>query len=205
MCKNSQQAFAILGQLARGPQGGAEQALVSGNSAFDLPAIVVHTFVKASLHLSPVFCGGPPAASASGVQRDYRGTDTKLLTAEAVIMLTIVGSVGKEPIKWKVPCRQDHRFPELGRVVGGPPSRNDRGNQMSLAVTDDGHLRPATATELLVALAVNVIGTGVPVLQSGGVNDPLCTLFYQAEVAGTLENRSEQALKSPFFSRRFSA
>jgi len=205
MCKNSQQAFAVLGQLARGPQGGAEEALVSGNSAFDLPAIVVHTFVKAPLHLSPVFCGGPRGASASGVQRDYRGTDTKLLTAEAVIMLTIVGSVGKEPIKWKVPCRLDHRVRELGRVVGGTPSRDDRGNQMSLGVTDDGHLWPAATTELLVALAVNVVGTGVPVLQSGGVNGPLGTLLYQAEGAGALEDCSEEVVKSPFFSRRFSA
>ena len=120
-------------------------------------------------------------------------------------MLTIVGGIRDEAIKGKVIYRQDHRVPELERVVGGTPSRNDRGNQMSLAVTDDGHLRPATATELLVALAVNVIGTGMPVLQSGGVNDPLCTLFYQAEGAGSLENRSEQALKSPFFSRRSSA
>jgi len=203
--QNSQMTFTILGRLGPGPQGRAEQTLVSRNRALDLPAVLVETVVKTPFHLSAVFGRGPFVSAAPGVQRDQRGADTKLLSTQAVIMLTIVSGIGNEPIKAHIACRLDHRLSELGRVVGGTPSHDDSGNQMGLAVTDDGQLWPATPAELLVALAVNVVGAGVSALQARGVDGPLGTLVYQTKGAGALENCSKQLVKSPFFRRRFSA
>ena len=83
---------------------------------------------------------------------------------------------------------------------------NDNGaKQVGFGVADDGQLRPATTGELIVALAVNVVGAGVSALKAGGVNSAFGTFVYETEGAGPLEDGTEQWLKSPFFSRRFSA
>ena len=205
MCKNSQKAFAILAWLAGSPQGGAEQPLVSGNSAFNLPAIVVNALMEPLLHLSAVFGRRPPAATSPDVKGNDCGADAELFSTQAMVVFPVVGGVSKKPIKAQVLCRLDDSLRELSRVVRWSTGHYHPGNQMGLAVTDDGHLWPATAAETLVALALNVIGAGVAVFQSGGVDRPFGTLVYLAEGAGSLESRSEQALKSPFFSRRFSA
>src|SRR3990170_4436186 len=113
MCENSQQAFAILARLARGPQGGAEQAFVSGNSTFNLPAIVIQMLMKALLHLSSVFGRRPLAATASDVERDHCGADTESFSTKTVIVFSVVGGICKDAIETKIArCLRD-RFGKL--------------------------------------------------------------------------------------------
>jgi len=142
MCKNSQKAFAILAWLAGSPQGGAEQPLVSGNSAFNLPAIVVNALMEPLLHLSAVFGRRPPAATSPDVEGNDCGADAELFSTQAMVVFPVVGGVSKEPIKAQVLCRLDDSLRELSRVVRWSTGHCRPGNQCdrrwSSLASDDG-------------------------------------------------------------------
>lgn len=184
MCQDSEVAFAILGLVASSAQRRTEEAFVPRDGAFGLPSVIVDMPGKAAFHLPPVWGPGSFFARASWVQGDHRGGDAESLSAEAMIVLAVVGGVGQKPIPAHVAGGLDHGFGELGGVVGGTSAGNDTGNQVGSGVTDDGQLGPAQATEALVALALHVIGTGVPGLKTCGVDGALGTLVDQAQAVG---------------------
>jgi len=205
MCQDSEVAFAILGLVASGAQRRTEEPFVSRDRAFGLPAVIVDTPGKALFHLPSVLGRGAFVAGTSLVQGDHRGADAELLSAEAMIVLAVVGGIGKKPVPAHVASSLDHGFGELWGVVGRTSAGNDTRNQVGSGVTDDGQLGPAKAPEVPVALALHVVGAGVSGLKTCGVNGPLRTLVDQAQAVGAPECGCKEPLESPFFSSRFSA
>jgi len=77
----AEKAFPVTGFVGAAAECGTKEALVARKGAFGLPALAVFAFVKPTLHLSPIFRGGPFATKAAFVDRDDGGADAKLLAA----------------------------------------------------------------------------------------------------------------------------
>ena len=101
--------------------------------------------------------------------------------------------------------RLGHSFGELRRVVGRTATDDGAGEQVAGRVTDDGELRPTSATKWLISSPVDVIGTGMAAFETRGVDGGFGALVDQAERASASEDSGQERLKSPFFSRRCSA
>ena len=205
MCQDSEVAFAVLGLVASSAQRRTEEPFVPRDRAFGLPSVIVDTLGKALLHLPSVLGRGTFVARTPLIQGDHRGADAESLSAEAMIVLAVVGGVGQKPIPAHVAGGLEHGFGELRGVVRGTSAGNGARNQVGPGVTNDGQLGPAKAAEMPVALALHVVGAGVPGLKTRGVNGALGTLVDQAQAVGAPECGCKQLLESPFFSSRFSA
>jgi hypothetical protein len=73
------------------------------------------------------------------------------------------------------------------------------------AVADHGQFGPELLQAGLLTAPKGVILADVADLEAGGVDGAFWTLVDQAERAGASEAGGQKRLKSPFFSRRFSA
>jgi hypothetical protein len=60
-------------------------------------------------------------------------------------------------------------------------------------------LGPVPAPKRPVAVAVHVVGAGVPSLQARGVNGPLGSLINQSELFCPAETSSDKRLERPLF------
>jgi len=205
MCQDSEEGFTILGLVASSAQRRTEEPFVSRDRAFGLPAVIVDTPGKVLFHLPSVFGRGAFVAGASFVQGDHRGADAESFSAEAMIVLAVVGGVGQKPIPAHVAGSLDHGFGELWGVVGRTSAGDDTRNQVGSGVTNDGQLGPAKAPEVPVALALHVVEARVPGLKTCGVNGALGMLVDQAQAHGAPECGCKEPLESPFFSSRLSA
>jgi hypothetical protein len=200
----AQKAFAVLSVLTAGSQGGAQMTLVLRNSALYLPPLTIESPKESPSHLSAVSRGGPfprvPFAC-----RDNRRPNPQTVSTERMVVLCVVGGIGKHPVESNVSRCLNHRCGKLRRVVRRTPAHRDSGNQVSSRMADKCQLWPAPAPESVISLTVNVVRTGMPTLQTSSVSGAFGTLVYQAETSGAFKSVSEQVFKSPFFMRRFSA
>jgi hypothetical protein len=90
-------------------------------------------------------------------------------------------------------------------VVAGSSHHQSSGDQVSRRVADDRQLGPTMTAERLVSAALDEVGADVTGLQAGGIDGPLGLGADQAALTRTLEDRGQEAVKSPFFIRRCSA
>lgn len=205
MSQNSQRTLAAAARFAAGAYSAAQYALELRDGALHLPAVGVYTFGETSAHLAPISALGRSRAATPRVKRNDRGADAELLSAQAVVMLAIVGGISQQAVEGNVLGRQDHGCAELRGVVAGTSTDHRAREQMGARMATYSQLRPAAPAEGPVTLPVDVVQAGMSALQAGRVERPFGTLIDQAEGVGPLENASEQRLKSPFFSSRFSA
>jgi len=203
--QNSQQALSLAGGFAACAYSAAQHPLELRDGALDLPAVGVDTLRETSAHLAPISAPGRSRAAPPWVKRNDRGADAELLSAEAVVMLAIVGGVSQQPVEGNLLGRQDHGGGELRGVVAGASTDHGAREQMGSGVATHSQLGPASTAEGFVPLPVDVVGAGISALQPGRVERPFGTLVDQAEGVGPLEDGPEHGLKSPFFSNRFSA
>lgn len=120
-------------------------------------------------------------------------------------MFTIIGSIGQQTVKAQRAAGLDHRWRELRRVIAGSRCDNAGGEQMGLGVTDSGYFWPPRAHKALRPTALHVILAGMTAFKPCGVDHPFGFIIKQMQLASSLKNSVQQALKSPFFSSRFSA
>lgn len=204
MSKDAQNGFAVLRIVVPGPQARAQEPLVAADGTFDLPTIPVEAPVEATLHLRTIL-GGGRLAGPSGVQRDHGGPNAQLLTAQPMVVLGVVSGVGQKTVKGHVGRGLLDGFGELRRIVAGAAADHDASQKVRCGVADDRQLRPLLAPKGPVALAIDIVGAGVPRFKTGGVDGRLGALLDQPSGSGVLEDSSEKRLESPFFRRRLSA
>lgn len=125
---------------------------------------------KSPLHLSSIF-GGRPLPRSSRVDGDDAGADPQDLSAQTMVPLAVVGSVGEDPI----PGDQLRRLPqsgvETGSIIAGTVADMAPDPQVRTRVTQDGQLRPEGAAEALGAWPlVDVVEAGVTYLKTRRIN-----------------------------------
>lgn len=205
MGQNSQQALSAPAGFAAGAHSAAQYPLELRDGALHLPSVGVDTPRETSAHLAPISPPGWSRAATPRVKGNDRGADAELLSAEAVVMLAIVGGISQQAVEGNVLGRQDHGWAELRGVVAGTSTDHGAREQMGAGMATHSQLGPAAPAEGPVPLPVDVVRAGMSALQAGRVQCPFGTLIDQAEGVGPLENGPEHRLKSPFFSSRFSA
>jgi len=205
VCQNSEQTLSAAGRFTAGAYSAAQYPLELRDGALDLPPVGIDTLRETSAHLAPISAAGRSRAATPWVKGNDRGADAELLSAQAVVMLTIVGGVSQQPVEGNLLGRQDHGSGELRGVIAGTSTDHGAREQMGSGVATQGQLGPASAAEGPVTLAIDVVRAGMSALQAGRVERPFGTLIDQAEGLGALENCPEHRLKSPFFSSLFSA
>lgn len=201
MSKHAQQALLRLSFVSSRLQRRAEKAFVAADGALDLPPLPVDAPGEAPPHLCPIPRPGRPVACPL-VQGDHRGADAQLFAAEPVIMLGVVGRIGQQAVQGQILGRLSYSLPELGRVVARPSAHHNAGKKVRSSVAHDRQFGPSSASEALVALALNIVGAGMPTLQARGVDGSFGAFIDQSELPGSLETSSDKRLESPFFSRR---
>lgn len=205
MGQNFQQTLSAPGGFAAGAHSATQYPLELRDGALYLPPVGVDTLRETSAHLAPISPPGRSRAATPRVKCNDRAADSELLSAEAVVMLAIVGGISQQAVEGNVLGRQDHGWGELRGVVAGTSIDHGAREQMGAGVATQSQLGPAAAAEGPVTLPLDVVRAGMSALQAGRVECPFGTLIDQAEGVGPLENRPEHRLKSPFFSSRFSA
>lgn len=201
MRQDADQTLLRLRLVAACPQGRAEEPFVAADGAFDLPPLPVEAPGEMPGHLPPILRTRRSVASAR-IQGDHRGADAQFLPAEPVVVFGVVGGVSQQAVETHAGGSLTQRFGELGRVVARTTADHDAGQKVTLRVADHGELRPFSAPERPVAVAIHVVGAGVSSLQARGVDGPLGVLPDQPERCCTLEAGSGKRVESPLFSSR---
>ena len=205
MGQNSEQTLSAPGGFTAGAYSAAQYPLELRDGALHLPSVGVDTLRETSAHLAPISAAGRSRVATPWVKRNDRGADAELLSAQAVVMLAIVGGISQQAVEGNLLTRQDYGSGELRRIVAGTSTDHGAREQMGSGMATQGQLGPASTPEGPVTLPLDVVRAGMPALQAGGVQCPFGTLIDQAEGVGPLENAPEHRLKSPFFSSLFSA
>jgi len=201
--QHAQQALAGLSVIAGGPHRRAQEALVLAEGALDLPPLAVDAPVEPPGHLRPIMprgrCTGPAL-----VDGNNRGTNPKLLSAQSMVMLGVVGCVGQKALKPQVPCGLTHGLRELGRIVARTAREHRPCQKVRCGMADYGELRPVLAA-FEPSAAAQVVKAALVCLQACGVNGSFGPLIDQAPASSSGESSRKERQESPFFSRRFSA
>ena len=169
-----------------------------------MPSLAVHAIGETRGHLSSIACRGQLAVMASTVDGNHRRANRQGLAAVAVMNFTVVGAIGQQAVDGQMAVGLCDRWQEVGPVVAGAVADTDRGDEIGLVMTDHRDLGPAAIATLTMA-SMKEVGTDVTTGQAGGVDAGLWRFVDQAAGVSCLENRVQQAVKSPFFSRRRSA
>jgi hypothetical protein len=169
MSQNAQQAFIELGRFVTGTQKGAQQPLVSGESAFDLPSLSVDFVEESFFHLSAVF-GLGPLQGISSASRNHSGADAQNVPAQDMIMLGIVSGVAQDLIPTSFRCSLTQNGSKLRRVLRRSPTDEGTGEQVSTGMTSNAEFRPSASVETFVASAPDVVTTDVTAFQTRGID-----------------------------------
>jgi hypothetical protein len=213
MSQYSQITFPLTRIVAPATQSGAQSAFDAGYDALNLPSLPVFSLVKSSRHLPAVFSIGQGTSSESvfpastAIQRDDRRANAQGFAGQAMIGFGVVSRVSQKAINLQIRGGQNHRRPEKLHVVAGPNARQSRGDQMALGVADNRQLGKFSfaVSTVAVAAAAGVMRRTKSCFQSGRINGRLGIRLNQVLLTSICEDRAQQALKAPFFPRRFRA
>lgn len=170
-----------------------------------MPTLSVDSFWETGFHLPAIRCFRQGARTPSGVQRDYCGAYAQFLTTKAMVMLAIVSGIGQDAIKVDPLGGLRYRGRELRRIVARSPCDPRAREKVRTCVTHGRELRPSTPPKGPIALAVNVVGTGVTGFQARSIHSALRALVYEVRDVGAHKDGAKQGVESLFFSNRFSA
>jgi len=182
-------------------QSGTQQAFVTRESAFGLPALAILAAVKTPLHLPPILGLGPLAALAAAVDGDDGRANSQFLAAEAVVGFTIKGGVAQDPVPGNEQRGLLHGGSKLGRIVAGPGADGGRSQEMAAGVTDDRQLGPRAGRVLFAGAGEEIAGS-VLAIQARGIDGRFGPLIDQAAVLGAHGGHDEEENGLPFFKSR---
>ena len=204
MSQNAKIAFTFLRLVRPGSQGRSQQAFVSGDRAFGLPALAINSFGKTAFHLTPITSSGP-FATATAVQRNYGRTNSQFVATQSMVMLTVVGRIAQQSVPRDLLARLSHRFGKLRRIIARAFAHDGRCPQMAARMANHCQLDPLITQKPLIARAQNVMPRRLSTLQSGGVDSRLWFLGDQAAHLGKAQGLLQKEIESPFFTSRCSA
>jgi hypothetical protein len=92
--ENTQDELAPLGLVAACGECRAETALVLAKAALDAPALVIKDVEEVLAEGSPMRNLRPAPSGVTSVQSSDAALDAKLVSAEAMVMLALIASIG---------------------------------------------------------------------------------------------------------------
>jgi len=207
MCKDFHVHFPCSGLMAASAKSGAQSAFDPRDDALGLPALTVFTAVKTPLHLTSITCLGPATAAIARVELDDRRANAKALTGHHVIGFGVVTAIAKKAVDLQIPSRRQQRRFEQREVVAGSHAGHRGCDQMRLVVADDGKLGELWNSIATVSIAPSpgIMRRSHRGFQTRGINCRLGAWLDQAIRFSISEDRAQQAVKVPFFARRFRA
>ena len=172
MSQNPQQALVELGGLVTGTEKGAQKALVSGKSTFDLPPLSIDFSKETFFHLSAIFSFGP-LRGVSSASRNHCGTDAQNVATQDMIMLSIVSGVAQDLIPTSFGCSLMQNRSKLRRILRRPPTDKGSWQQMTASVTGYRKFRPLASVETFVATAPDLVAADVTAFQTRSIDGNL--------------------------------
>lgn len=204
MSENSHETFEFLMTPGSVAQGGSEVPLVSRDCAFDLPTLAIDAFVEAALHLAPVL-RPRPLSSVAFPSGDNGRSNSEFLSAQDMVVLSVVSRVAQDPIKGHQGGRFLHGRSELGRVWGRTHADVCSRQEMGFPIADEGQLGPPKPDVTFLSLSPHVVTADVVGLQARSVHDAFRSLGDEIQLATDSEDLALKNSEALFFKRRSSA
>lgn len=171
-----------------------------------MPTVAVDPTGEAALHLLAIFASDLTGVKpATRIQRDDGRADAQLFPAEPVMRFGIIRFVGEHTVPVHDLRGLTHGLGKERRIVARPSAHDSPGPQMRAGMAHDRQFGPEPLGKRLLPAAAGVVAADVADLETRGIDGPLRALVDQAEFTSPSENGRLEAIKSPFFSRRFSA
>lgn len=203
MNQDAQENFLSSGLVGSCAERGSELAFVLGERAFDMGPLGVDMARESALERSTVSTLGPLPGTAH-VDGSHQRANTQKLSAEFVMMLAVVGGVSQNLIQRNPQGAFQEGRSEVRRVVAGTYSSLGGQPQVASGVAEYRQLRRERASEALgIGPFVEVMEAGVPDFKSGGIDGSFWFFLDQAAAVGSLADRVEESIETPFFRRRW--
>ena len=203
MSEDSNVRLTLLSGPRRSAQLRPQQPLVPAERTLDLPALPIHLFGEPAVHQTAVGGGGPLPRAASLLGRDHTFA-AQLLSDQDVRVFRVVAGVQQYVVQARAAaCRPQDRRP-FAQVVAGTPRHLGRQKQVRVAVAYRRQLRIVREHHAF-AQTTGVIAGNVMRFQPGRVARDVTSVGHQALPAGQAKRAVQEAVKAPFFTRRFSA
>lgn len=205
--EHSEDALTRLGGGAARAQGRAESSLVLTHRALHMPSLAVASQGESTLHLSPVPSLSHGLGMTAMVQRDDRSWNAQVLAGQTMIGLGIKAAVGQHAFGTHVSRRLSQRRRPRRGIVAWTATRVRADDQVRPMVRRPRHLGPIGhhGGPLITRPSITVMLAGVVGLEAGGVDGKPRLVSQQPPGAGPIQDRPQEAIKTPFFSSRCSA
>lgn len=201
MNEDSKEQFLGACLVGPGTQRRSELALVLGESSFDMDPMAIDPIGEPALQLATI-TGLRPFPRAALVDGDDQGADSHSPT-ELVVIFAVVGHVGENAIPIDSKRTIQNSRSEFGSVVAGAPTHVGRQPQVAAGVAQDGQLGEGGSQEGLgVGPLVPIVNADVPGFVACGVDRSFGPSLDQAAAVGSIADRIEESIESPFFKRR---
>lgn len=181
---------------------GTELPLVLGEGPLDMNPMLVDVLGEPALQLAAV-PRRRPFPSAAGIDRGHEGPDAER-SDQFMMRFAVIGLVRENaiPIDPKGSIQQGGS--EIGSVIAGSLADLSRQPQVAGRVTEDRQLGKSWSQERLgVGPFIAVVKADVPSLVTCSVERSFSLRVDQAAAMGSITDRIEESIESPFFKRRW--
>lgn len=139
-------------------------------SAFDLPALAVETFEKATFHLASVFGGWPFARFLAALNR-HQAVSFQFGSDQLVEMFRVASAVPDNAPKLDTSMSFTNNGISLNRVARRSDANARADHQMRIHVDAGGQLRPTWHVKLAFSPARTEVKRGMSDFEAGAVSD----------------------------------
>jgi hypothetical protein len=122
------------------------------------------------------------------VEADHRLPHVEVLTAKAVVVLSVVARIAEHRIDPKQPGRLPHGRGEVGRVLARAGAGHDTEDEMGRRVEDGRQLRRGTLTMAVASPPEGEMGAHVACLEPSRIHRGHRRPVDQAATAGALDH-----------------
>ena len=199
--EDAKEQFLSASLVRPGAQRRAQLPLVLGEGAFDMNSVLVNVLWEPALQLATI-PGRRPLASAARVDGDHQGADSDLAT-ELMMRFAVIGHVGEDAVPVDSHRAIEKSRRKLGGVVAGALTHRRGDPQVAGGVAENGQLGECGSEERLrVGSFVSVVNADVAGFVPRSVDRPFGLGFDQAAAVGSIADRIEESIESPFFKSR---
>ena len=143
-----------------------------------------------------------PLPDAARIDGNHQGADSNLAT-KFMVRFAVIGHVGEDAVPVDSQRAIEEGGRELGGVVAGPLAHPGGHPQVAGGVAENGQLGECGSKKRLrVGSFVSVVDADVAGFISRGVDRPFGLGFDQAAAVGSIADRIEESIESPFFKSR---
>ena len=204
MSNDTQQHFADSAIVSGGGESVSEQSLELREGAFNLPSLSKQFSRKIVLHFQAVLSRFHRSFITPRIDRDGGALNAQLLAAKRMKRLAVISPVCRQGFQAEVRGGLLNSFAKMAGIVGGSQVNHGRCNQVSLMFANQRQLDPAAVT-LHAGALFQKVATDITAFKSCGINRSGGGIGQQSPFSGPFKHKRQDALKGPFFSRRFSA